>query len=193
MVKVLSEYLEGKNIKDFLEKYSKDALLLCCQDIDDLTAMSKKELDALKAPDLIKAILNNINNFGINHMFQILSVKELKGVCERLDLKVSSTSKDKLVESIIEKKNYKKKSKPKQEHSEVKPDIKKGISKVDLQFHFQKPELEKWLKDKKEEEGEKLKDLKITGKKNELIDRILKILEGDYDSVMKKKRWQKET
>jgi len=108
MVKVLSEYLEGKNIKDFLEKYSKDALLLCCQDIDDLTAMSKKELDALKAPDLIKAILNNINNFGINHMFQILSVKELKGVCERLDLKVSSTSKDKLVESIIEKKNYKK-------------------------------------------------------------------------------------
>jgi len=48
--------------------------------------------------------------------------------------------------------------------------------------------LEKWLKDKKEEEGEKLKDLKITGKKNELIDRILKILEGDYDSVKKKKR-----
>jgi len=187
MVKVLSEHLENKDVKEFLEKYSRDQLLMCCQDIDDLSSYKDEELAKFKKQDLIDAILKNINNFGINHMFQTLTVQELKKVCERLDLEVASTSKDKLIESIIEKKSYKKKSKPREKHSDTKPDIKKGIKKVDLEHYYNREDLEKWLKEKKEEDPDTLKDMKISGKKSELVTRILKFLDGDIEGIKKKK------
>lgn len=94
---------------------------------------------------------------------------------------------------LLKKSRTKKKSKPKEEHSENKPDIKKGIKKVDLQHHFNREELEQFLRKKKDDDPEALKDMKVTGRKNELVDRILKFLEGDIEGVKKKERRQRKT
>jgi len=45
----------------------------------------------------------------------------------------------------------------------------------------------KWIKEKKEED-ESFKEVKLTGKKNQLVDRILKILNGDVTGTKKKRR-----
>jgi len=187
MVKVLFEHLEDKNLKEFLEGYTQKSLLICCGDIDDLSAYKEEELNNMPKKDLVKALLNNVNSFGIGHLFQALTVQELKDVCERIDLNVESSSKDKLVESIIEHKSFVKETKSKPEPSSKKPDIKKGVSKVDLQHFFSREELEKFLKERKDEDPETLKEMKISGKKTELVDRVLKFLEGDIESIKKKK------
>lgn len=72
--------------------------------------------------------------------------------------------------------------------SKSKPsEIKKGITKADLNNWFNRDEIEEWLKEKKEKD-DALKDLKISGKKSQLIDRVLKILEGDIEGATKKKK-----
>jgi len=187
MIQLLTDFIEAKGWKDFLELYNREDLLAVTQDIDDLSDYDDDELKNISKKELVKAILTNVNAFGLNHHLHLLSIEELRAVCVSMELDVESASKEVLVESIIDRKDFKKSKKKVLAPSSKKPDIKKGITKVDLKNWYNRDEIEKWLKEKKEED-ESLKDLKISGKKNALIDRMLKILEGDIEGATKKKK-----
>jgi len=193
MLTIMHGMLEGRTIKDLLDMYPQKSLLLMCEDIDDLSSYSEKEKDALKKNDLMKAILNNVNMFGLNHLFQLLNVEELKAIVKDLNLTVDSSSVDILIDSIVEKKSYRRpKSKTRAvSPSKKKPDIEKGITKVDLNQWYNRDELEDWIRKIKEGDDE-LKEVKVTGKKAQLIDRILKILDGDIKGTEKKKGGKKK-
>jgi len=151
MLRILEEFMKDKPLKNFLDIYSQKVLLACCESIDDLSNYSQSEKDNLHKKDLIKAILNNVNSFGMHHLFQNLTVVELGKICEDMGLVVESSSMDILIESIMEKKDHKR-SKTKghsQKPSSKKPTIDQGITKVDLNQWYTKDELEKWIKEKK--------------------------------------------
>jgi len=185
MTKMLMDYLGDKKLKDVLNSYDQSVLLMCCEDIDDLSSYSKDEKKKLDKDELIGAIMNNVNIIGINHLLQKLNVEELKEICKELGLTVDSTSVDILLESILEKKSYKQKKSSKEKPSKNKPKIESGISKIDLNQWYNKEDLEQWLKDKAKED-EELKEIKISGKKSQLIDRIIKVLNGEIKESMKK-------
>jgi len=104
MLRILEEFMKDKPLKNFLDIYSQKVLLACCESIDDLSNYSQSEKDNLHKKDLIKAILNNVNSFGMHHLFQNLTVVELGKICEDMGLVVESSSMDILIESIMEKK-----------------------------------------------------------------------------------------
>jgi len=189
MVSILAEYFEKHGWKDLLESLDRKILFGLCGDIDDLSSYDKEEKDAFTKDEMINAILTNVNTFGLTHLFSFLSVNELQAVCKDMKLKVDSSSQEVIIDSIIEKKNFKKaKKKRKEEPSTKKPSFKKGISKVDLVQWYNRVEIEKWLKDKKEEDPEMFKDLKLTGKKSQLIEKVLKIMDGDIEGATAKKK-----
>jgi len=100
----LIEHLEkgGWKVKSFWDGYGLEVLKGVCQDVDEL-----KPVDLVDVPKntLLGGIMNNVNLFGINHLLQTMNVDELQEICEKMDLVVESSSKDILVDSIIEKKN----------------------------------------------------------------------------------------
>jgi len=187
MTNFITTQLDQDGWKVFLEKYSQKILLMCCGDIDDLSGYEEDELNNFPKKELVKAILNNVYSFGLNHHFHLLSVPELKEFCVDMELDVESASKEVLIESIIEGKNFKKSVKKVVNPSSKKPAIKKGITKVDLKNWYNRDEIEKFLKEKKDND-ETLKELKLSGKKNQLIERLLKILDGDIEGAVKKKK-----
>jgi len=149
MITILAEYLEKKGWKDFVEGLSRETLLGLCGDIDDLSAYDDDEKAAFSKDEMITAILTNVNTFGLNHLFSTQSIEELKKICVDMKLKVQSASQETLIDSIIEKKNFKKLKKKVETPSEDKPPLKKGISKIDLNTWYNRTEIEKWLKEKK--------------------------------------------
>jgi len=108
MLKILTEEALKVEVREFLNQFDDMTLLSICNDIDDLREYSEDELRGLAKKELVKAILNNITNFGITHVLQFLTVDELKDIAEHMDLEVESGSKEKLIDSIVEKKDYKK-------------------------------------------------------------------------------------
>jgi len=149
MVKIMGDFIDEKGWKDFLDGLGQKTLLNICQDIDDLSDLSKDELNFSKK-EMIKAIMTNVYNFGLNHILSLLNVDELKAICKTLGLEHETGSQEYLIDSIIEKKDFKRVKKKTVKPSSSKPsDIKKGISKIDLKTWFSIEELEKWLKDKK--------------------------------------------
>jgi hypothetical protein len=189
MIKILSDKIFDVGPKKFLNQLETPVLLECCKDIDDLSDYSKEDLIEIEKKELIEAIISNINRFGLEHLFSLFSVKELSEFCQKLELDCDETnSKDALIEAILEHKTYKK---PKQKKKEVKasenaPEIKEGITKVDLQAWFKREQLSEWLRNK---------GAKVSGKKKELVVRILKYLEGDREHTMPnphKKRGKKK-
>jgi len=115
MLKILTEEALKVEVREFLNQFDDMTLLSICNDIDDLREYSEDELRGLAKKELVKAILNNITNFGITHVLQFLTVDELKDIAEHMDLEVESGSKEKLIDSIVEKKNYKKPPKKKKQ------------------------------------------------------------------------------
>jgi hypothetical protein len=183
MTKIILEYLEqNKSVKGFWEKYSHEALMSCCMDIDDLSDMKESELKKTSEKDFVDAIMSNVNSFGLNHLFQMLTVDELINVCDNMDLEVKSSSKEVLIDSIFEKKSYKPKKKKRENPSKSKPEIKEGISKVDLKHWYTRKDLEDWLKNKA---------AKVSGKKSQLIDRVVKYLSGDVEGATQRKKKKK--
>jgi len=110
----------------------------------------------------------------------MFNAAELQKFCKELGIKGDETnSTDNLIESIIDHTAYKKpKKKKEQKPSKDKPEIAEGISKVDLKSWYNKDELEEWLRNK---------GCKVSGKKTEIIIRVLKFLEGDRETTMPNK------
>jgi hypothetical protein len=174
MVKILADLILESNCKKFFEHECFEAsdLLTLCEDIDDLSEITKEDKKRFEKKELIKAIVQNVYTFGLEHLFSLFNVKELNDLCKELKLKCDSTSsKDTLIEAIMDHKAYKKPKKSKEpKPSEEKPEIKEGISKVDLNSWYKKQDLEDWLKSK---------GAKRSGKKTELFNRIIAYLIGD--------------
>jgi len=169
---------------NFFEEFDETVLLACCKRIDDLEEMTDEELSEFSKEDLVTGILNNIYTFGLQNLFSSFSVTELKEFCETCELSVKSSSKEVLVDCLIEQKDYRTKgSKVKAEKaSKKKPDLKDGIKKVDLEQWYYRNELEEFCKDN---------GIKRGGNKREIIKRILLFFEGDKSSKvfpMKKKK-----
>jgi len=109
MLRILFEKWMEAGISKFLEEYDSTTLLWCCKDIDDLKEMTPSELAEITKQEMIVAIKTNINTFGLNHIFSLFNVEELHTFCKQLNLKIDETSsKDILIDSIIENSNYKK-------------------------------------------------------------------------------------
>jgi len=160
MLKFLFDKWIETGITKFLSEYDSSTLLECCKDIDDLKDMTPSELAEITKQEMIDAIKTNINSFGLNHIFSLFQLDELQEFCQQLNLKCDETSsKDILIDSIIENSNYKKPKAKKKDHpkpSKKKPEIEEGIKKVDLGHWFNKDELSEWLK---------IKGCKTSGKK----------------------------
>jgi len=180
MLKILKDVaLKDGNLKEFISQFDDMTLVSVCNDIDDLRNYSEDELRDLTKKEMVKGILNNVANFGLNHVLQFLTVVELTAVVTHMELEVDSQSKEILIDSIVEKKSYvKPKPKKKVKPSSEKPAIKEGITKVDLQTWFNREDLEEWLRNK---------GAKVSGKKKELIDRIIKYLSGDITTTTGKR------
>jgi len=79
----------------------------------------------------------------------MLTVDDLETICKEMDLQVDNTgSKERLIDAIIEKKNYTKPKTRAIKPSKEKPAIQDGVSKVDLQHWYNKADLVEWLKGK---------------------------------------------
>jgi len=107
MISIIAEYLEKNGWKDLLESLDDKILLGLCGDIDDLTSYEDDEKEAFTKDEMVNAILTNVSTFGLNHLFSYLNVDELQSVCKDMKLKVDSGSQEVLIDSIIEKKSYK--------------------------------------------------------------------------------------
>jgi hypothetical protein len=175
LVEVLAAAITGFGVLQFFEEFDETVLLACCKRIDDLDEMTDEELSEFSKEDLVTGILSNIYTFGLQNLFSSFSVTELKEFCETCELSVKSSSKEVLVDCLIEQKDYRTKgSKVKAEKaSKKKPDLKDGIKKVDLEQWYYRNELEEFCKDN---------GIKRGGNKREIIKRILLFFEGDKSS-----------
>jgi len=118
MLRILFEKWIEAGITKFLEEYESSTLLECCKDIDDLKDMTPSELEEITKQEMIDAIKTNVNTFGLNHTLSLFNVEELREFANQLNLKCDVTSsKDILIDSIIENSNYKK---PKQKKRSTK-------------------------------------------------------------------------
>jgi hypothetical protein len=187
MTNILEKHIAEKTWESYLGSMKEDTLLKICGDIDDLSDFSDKDKASLTKKEMINAIMTNIYSFGMNHLLSTLNVNELHAICKVMKLDVDSDGHETLVDSIIEKKDFQKVEKKPPKISKSKPSkIESGISKADLNNWFNRDEIEEWLK-KKKEGDDALKELKLSGKKSQLIERTLKILDGDIKGAVKKK------
>jgi len=127
-----------------------------------------------KKKDMVKGILDNVHTFGLEHRFSLFSSSELLEFAQDLEITVESTSKDILIECIISQQNYEpeEKSIEEVEASKDKPEIKAGVSTVDLQTWYNRTELSEWLRNKQ---------CKVSGNKKDLINRITLYLDDVRD------------
>jgi len=127
-------------------------------------------------------LMKIIDTVGLENALSTLSISELKGLCKTHKLKVDSeTSPNAHIEALTTGKDQKKEAakakKETEKPSAKKPEIKKGVSRIDLQQHFYREELTTYCKDNK---------LPHNGTKSQLIRVILDHLEGK--TVASKKR-----
>jgi len=157
LAKRICEHMESVGVSKFLE--SRDAALM-----DKILERLEAEVDNGKRTE---AFLAEADLVGLEYLFSSFPTDQLKTFVESCDLKVNSDSREILIQSLVDQKNHKakprkKKSLPKP--SKHKPDVKKGISKVDLNHHYSREELSEWLKEN---------ELPVSGTKKEIIQRIL--------------------
>jgi len=176
MVGTVCDVIKGHEpgLKDFLERFEDETLLHICECVDDLRELSDDEKSKLKKKDMVKGILDNVHTFGLEHMFSLFSSSELLEFAQDLEITVESTSKDILIGCIISEQNYEpeEKSIEEVEASKDKPEIKSGITTVDLQTWYNRTELSEWLRNKQ---------CKVSGNKRGLINRIILYLDDVRD------------
>jgi len=125
-------------------------------------------------------LIKIIDSIGLENALSTLAITELQGLCKTHKLKVDSTSPNAHIEALVTGKDQRKETKAKKEKdkpSTKKPEIKKGITRIDLQHHFYREELTTYCKDNK---------LPHNGTKSQLIRTICDHLEGK--DVASKKR-----
>lgn len=93
--------------------------------IDDLSEFTEKQLND---NEYVDAIDRNIKTLGLQYFLSILTVDDFETICKEMDLQVDNTgSKERLIDAIIEKKNY---TKPKTRN--IKPSKEKLLFKMEL-------------------------------------------------------------
>lgn len=168
----LSEQISAVGVSDFLSDHADDELLeAICSDLE-LENKGKKD-------DVIKNIASTIRDLGMQSFFSSFEIDSLHDICQDLKLKThNSNNKRKLVESIVKQEDVEKeapkKKKAKVKVSSKKKDIKKGITYDEIFQHYYVDEVRDYCK----EHG-----LKTSGKKSDLIKRILAFLEGDEETT----------
>jgi len=118
-----------------------------------------------------EAFIEHADEIGVEHALSTLNITQLQAVAEAHGLTVESGSVNVLIDAILSGEDYKKEKKQTKvpKPSSKKPDLKKGISKIDLQHHYYREDLIKYCKDN---------NLVTSGAKKQLIDRIHNHLEG---------------
>jgi len=149
------------NPKAYFESLDAKHLKPTCENLDISGGNKAKQ---------IEQILQVADEFGLDHCFSSFPVSVLQAFTSSCGLTVQTSSVEILVDCLIKQTNFKKKKKEKKELkvSDKQPNIKKGISKIDLHHWYYRNELGDWCK----ENG-----LKNTGNKKELVDRILEYLD----------------
>jgi len=161
LVKRLFEHMQDVGVSKFLQTRS--------------TGLMDKILEKLdteaEAGHQVEAFLEEADQVGLEYLFSSFPKEQLRAFTESCDLKCSSDSRDILIQCLTQQTNHKNKTKkrPEPKPSKHKPDIKKGINKVDLNHHYSREELSDWCKDHK---------LTVSGNKREIIQRILDHLAG---------------
>jgi len=125
-----------------------------------------------------EALLKEADSIGVENTLSSLNITQLKVIADSLKIAVDSSSVNVLIDCIKDGQSYKKDKKEKVEPSKKKPEIKKGITKVDLQQHFYREELITYCKDN---------NLVTSGNKRQLIDRIINHFDGKALAGKKRK------
>jgi hypothetical protein len=162
-IKRIDQSIVASGAREFFNTLDESVLR---ETVKKATNMEKEEEATGTKKELIDQILAAADEFGLDNAFSVFSVAELQKFAAASDLKVQSSSADQIITSILNHQDYKppKKVKKKIEKpSKDKQDIKKGISKADLQQWYYRAELSDWCKDH---------GLKPAGSKAELIRRV---------------------
>jgi len=167
--KRLTEHIIEVGVDDFLADVSVETLKTILTRLGVISTASD-------ATALVKIISKEVNLLGFEAFFGNFSTLALQHWCNELGLAVESSSKPILTSSLIYQQNYKAPPKPKPPKiSKNKPAIKKGISYDDIFNHY-------WMQDIRDFCSEN--GLKVTGKKRDLILRILAWLDGDVENTL---------
>jgi len=161
IIKRVHEHMENVGASKFVD--SRDADLM-----DKILDRLDAEVEGGKRTE---AFLAEADLVGLEYLFSSFPTDQLKSFVESCDLKVNSDSREILTQCLINQTSHKSKAKKKKvpKPSKNKPDLKKGIAKIDLQHHFSRDELSEWCKET---------SLPISGSKKDIIQRILDHFEG---------------
>jgi len=176
---VLSKKMKDKinevGIDDFLSDHA-DAPLLnrLCDSLDETPDSTNKD-------QLVKQVSGLVRALGAESFWNSFDVSLLHSVTSDLKLKAKGTnSKRKLVESILTNSNPEKaepkKKKRKITYSKKKKPLEKGVTYDDIFQHYYVNEVRDYCK---------VNGLKSSGKKKELINRILAYLNGEEETKKK--------
>jgi len=170
IAKRLGDKAANDGIKEFLSKTS-----------DDTLESIAKELELGKG-DRIQNIIEKAEANGLEHLFSSFPIEELTQFAAGCKLKVQSKSREVLIDCLMNQTGFKKKKaetkkKDDTKVSKSKPEIKKGISLVDLRSWYYRDDLMNYCKEK---------GLKTGGNKKDLETRILKHLSGTDEKAKPK-------
>jgi len=144
------------------------------------------DLEKLPKKEIGKRIMEEADNYGLENYFSSFSVERLQEFAEDCGLDVQSQSQSVLIDCLVYQEDHKvkkKKAVKTVKPSKKKPEIKNGVTKIDLNHFFYRDELFEYCKDK---------GLNTTGNKKEFIQRILAHVEGRPQPPVKRKKKPKK-
>jgi len=182
MVQKLMDVLFEKGIAGFFGDSIIDSSIVVNIASKFLGKKTEAENEKLSKEELIEKLEDETNLQGLTKFFEHFTISDLKSWCKKLKIKVSSQSKKRLAKAIIfgEDVGQTITRTSSGRIIEDKPAIDKTISKDDL-MKYKVAELKKYCK---------VHDIKKTGNKSVLVDRITRFHNGEkveLESDSKKK------
>jgi hypothetical protein len=169
-IQAIKRVLE-KRIKEYSDDIGRETFLNSVSSGIKKEIIHTLDLEVDEARNYTEAILAEAEAIGQEYFFSTFSTEKLAKFALSCGLDVDSLSQNVLVECLMSLQSYKApKKKPAPKPSKKKPEkIAKGISKIDLNSHYNKEELVEYCKENK---------LPVTGNKRDLIAKILAHVEG---------------
>eukprot|EP01114_Cavostelium_apophysatum_P006484 TRINITY_DN1780_c0_g2_i1.p2 TRINITY_DN1780_c0_g2~~TRINITY_DN1780_c0_g2_i1.p2 ORF type:complete len:298 (+),score=96.84 TRINITY_DN1780_c0_g2_i1:1710-2603(+) len=168
--KRLYEAIVKQGASDFFGALDKKSLQVIMAAMGEDTAVDAKK-SAKRLADLIEIL-------GSEVFFARFEVPFLKELMRDMELETNSVaSKNSLVRAIIDQTDAEKATRPNTEikFSKSKKEIAKGITYQDIFQWYKVEEVRDWCRDN---------ELKVSGTKPELINRVLAFLDGDKENTM---------
>jgi hypothetical protein len=169
-IQAIKRVLE-KRIKEYSDDIGRETFLNSVSSAIKKEIIHTLDLEVDEARNYTEAILAEAEAIGQEYFFSTFSTEKLAKFALSCGLDVDSLSQNVLVDCLMSLQSYKApKRKPAPKPSKKKPEkIAKGISKIDLNSHYNKEELVEYCKENK---------LPVTGNKRDLIAKILAHVEG---------------